>query len=380
MTAAPAPRLEALTGLRGLAAWYVVFYHIRLTLTDLLPAPVVAALAKGYLAVDLFFMLSGFVLWLNHGARFARPDAALVGRFWWRRIARIWPLHAVVLAGFCGFVALLVLTGRDRSGYPLHELPLHLLLVQNWGFTPQLTWNHPAWSISAELAAYLLFPLVAWLTRRDWSPAALLGWLAVLLAALHALFAAGGHRILGADIVHLGLPRCLIEFTAGTFAARLWLHWQGHPAASRFAWLGTLGAAVTGLAEYARPLDVDVVIAAEARGFLLGTALAREIGAGFVLARKPGKLPYDTISAEYDLEYGTDTLELHSDAVADGARVLVHDDLLATGGTARALVSLVEQLGGVVVGCGFLVELGFLDGRSRLAGHDVHALLRYDSE
>jgi len=141
-----------------------------------------------------------------------------------------------------------------------------------------------------------------------------------------------------------------------------------------------LDAAVTGLAEYARPLDVDVVIAAEARGFLLGTALAREIGAGFVLARKPGKLPYDTISAEYDLEYGTDTLELHSDAVADGARVLVHDDLLATGGTARALVSLVEQLGGVVVGCGFLVELGFLDGRSRLEGHDVHALLRYDSE
>ncbi len=141
-----------------------------------------------------------------------------------------------------------------------------------------------------------------------------------------------------------------------------------------------LDAAVTGLAEYARPRGVDVVIAAEARGFLLGTALAREIGAGFVLARKPGKLPYDTISAEYDLEYGTDTLELHSDAVADGARVLVHDDLLATGGTARALVSLVEQLGGEVVGCGFLVELGFLDGRSRLAGHDVHALLRYDSE
>jgi adenine phosphoribosyltransferase len=141
-----------------------------------------------------------------------------------------------------------------------------------------------------------------------------------------------------------------------------------------------LDAAVLGLAEYARPLRPDVVIAAEARGFLLGTALAREIGAGFVLARKPGKLPYDTISAEYDLEYGTDSLELHSDAVADGARVLVHDDLLATGGTAQALCALVEQLGGQVVGCGFLVELTFLPGRERLAGHDVHALLAFDSE
>ena len=136
--------------------------------------------------------------------------------------------------------------------------------------------------------------------------------------------------------------------------------------------------AVSGLAEYARPLNVDVVVAAEARGFLLGPALALALGAGFVLARKPGKLPYDTVSAEYLLEYGTDQLELHSDAVARGARVLVHDDLLATGGTARALCELVEQLGGDVVGCGFLIELGFLDGRQQLVPRDVHALLRYD--
>jgi adenine phosphoribosyltransferase len=141
-----------------------------------------------------------------------------------------------------------------------------------------------------------------------------------------------------------------------------------------------LDAAVDALADHARPLDVDVVIAAEARGFLLGTALARELGAGFVLARKPGKLPYTTVRAEYLLEYGTDALELHSDAVASGARVLVHDDLLATGGTARALCELVEQLDGQVVGCSFLIELAFLHGRDRLAGHDVHSLVRYDSE
>jgi adenine phosphoribosyltransferase len=140
-----------------------------------------------------------------------------------------------------------------------------------------------------------------------------------------------------------------------------------------------LDAAVTGLAELARPLHVDVVIGAEARGFLLGPALARDLGAGFVLARKPGKLPHETVRAEYLLEYGTDALELHSDAVASGARVLVHDDLLATGGTARALCELVEQLGGTVVACGFLIELTFLDGRERLAGYEVHSLIQYAS-
>jgi adenine phosphoribosyltransferase len=123
-----------------------------------------------------------------------------------------------------------------------------------------------------------------------------------------------------------------------------------------------------------------VVVAAEARGFLLGAALARELEAGFVLARKPGKLPYETVRAEYMLEYGTDELEVHSDAMAHGARVLVHDDLLATGGTAKALCELAEQLGGVVVGCGFLIELAFLRGRERLKGYEVHALLRDEAE
>jgi adenine phosphoribosyltransferase len=137
--------------------------------------------------------------------------------------------------------------------------------------------------------------------------------------------------------------------------------------------------AVESLAEYARPLRVDCVVAAEARGFLLGPALALELGAGFVLARKPGKLPYETVSAEYLLEYGAGQLEMHSDAVRGGTRVLVHDDLLATGGTAKALCELVEELGGEVVGCGFLVELAFLRGRERLAPHEAHALLSYES-
>ena len=141
-----------------------------------------------------------------------------------------------------------------------------------------------------------------------------------------------------------------------------------------------LDAAVSQLADYARPLDVEVVVGAEARGFLLGAALARELGAGFVLARKPGKLPHETVRAEYLLEYGTDALELHSDAVAQGARVLVHDDLLATGGTALALCELVEQLQGQVVGCAFFLELGYLRGRERLARYDVRSLVSYDAE
>jgi adenine phosphoribosyltransferase len=141
-----------------------------------------------------------------------------------------------------------------------------------------------------------------------------------------------------------------------------------------------LDAAVTGLAEFCKPLDVELVVGAEARGFLLGPALARELGAGFVLARKPGKLPHTTVRAEYQLEYGIDTLEIHSDAVRAGSRVLVHDDLLATGGTASATCSLVEQLGGIVVACAFLIELGFLDGRSRLQGRPVHSLIDYSSE
>lgn len=141
-----------------------------------------------------------------------------------------------------------------------------------------------------------------------------------------------------------------------------------------------LDASVTQMAELTRDLQPEIVIGAEARGFLLGAALARELGAGFVLARKPGKLPHETVRAEYALEYGLDALELHSDAVAAGARVLVHDDLLATGGTARALCSLVEQLGGRVVGCGFLIELSFLDGRAVLEPYDVRTLITYDGE
>jgi len=132
------------------------------------------------------------------------------------------------------------------------------------------------------------------------------------------------------------------------------------------------------LAAYARPLGVDIVVAAEARGFIFGGALAQAIGAGFVPARKPGKLPAETISVEYELEYGPDELEVHADALSHGARVLIHDDLIATGGTAGATIEAVERLGGEVVGCAFLIELELLGGRRKIAPHDCHSLIRLD--
>lgn len=136
-------------------------------------------------------------------------------------------------------------------------------------------------------------------------------------------------------------------------------------------------ATIDRLAAWAGPRAPNVILGAEARGFIFGGALAYALGCGFVPARKPGKLPWETIEATYDLEYGTDTLVVHADAVAEGSRVVVLDDVLATGGTARAKIELVERLGGTVVGVLFVLELTFLRGRDKLEGHDVHALVAY---
>ena len=141
-----------------------------------------------------------------------------------------------------------------------------------------------------------------------------------------------------------------------------------------------LRSAVEQLAEWAEPRKIDYVVGAEARGFILGSALAYRLGCGFVAARKPGKLPYLTVGAKYALEYGFDALEMHVDAVPKGARVLVHDDSLATGGTARAKIHLIEQLGAEVVGLAFVVELSFLGGRDKLYPYPVHSLVTYDAE
>ncbi len=124
--------------------------------------------------------------------------------------------------------------------------------------------------------------------------------------------------------------------------------------------------------------NVDFVLGAEARGFIFGSALAYEMGVGFIPARKPGKLPHRTANATYELEYGSDTLEIHEDSIKPGERVLIVDDVLATGGTAGAKAELIEKLGGQVVGLAFLIELSFLGGRRKLNGYDIFSLISYE--
>jgi adenine phosphoribosyltransferase len=131
------------------------------------------------------------------------------------------------------------------------------------------------------------------------------------------------------------------------------------------------------IADWAEPRKPDVILGAEARGFILGATVAYKLGCGFVAARRPGKLPWKTVSATYALEYGENSLELHADAITSGQRVLVHDDVLATGGTARAICDLAEQLGGEIVGVAFVIELDFLEGAKQLEGRDVHSLIHY---
>ncbi|MEX0601933.1 MAG: adenine phosphoribosyltransferase [Bacteroidota bacterium] len=142
----------------------------------------------------------------------------------------------------------------------------------------------------------------------------------------------------------------------------------------------SMKSAVSLLTEHFRKHGIDKVAAIEARGFIFGALIARELNVGFVPLRKPGKLPAKTLREEYQLEYGTDALEVHVDAITPGERVLIHDDLLATGGTARAACRLVEKLGGTVAGLSFLIELSFLKARPSFAQYEIVSVIRYDAE
>ncbi len=153
--------------------------------------------------------------------------------------------------------------------------------------------------------------------------------------------------------------RDITPLLANADALELTLHQMAHPFADQ---------------------EVDIVIGAESRGFIFGTSMARQLNAGFVPVRKKGKLPYETLSESYELEYGTDSLEIHADAIKPGQRVLLVDDLLATGGTMQACCNMVQKLQGTVVGIIFLIELSFLNGRDKLSDYPVHSLIKYDAE
>lgn len=138
-------------------------------------------------------------------------------------------------------------------------------------------------------------------------------------------------------------------------------------------------AAIKGMHESVSDIDYDIIVGPEARGFLTGAPLSMISGKGFVPIRKPGKLPYETIKHEYTLEYGSDVLEIHADSIKPGMKVLIVDDLLATGGTAKAVCDLIEKLGGSVAGLAFLIELDFLNGRDLLKGYEIRSLVHYES-
>jgi peptidoglycan/LPS O-acetylase OafA/YrhL len=230
--AEPKAELPALTGLRGVAAWFVVLYHVRLSAAAQVPPEALAFFSKGYLAVDLFFMLSGFVLWLNYADRLRTEGLAAAPLFLARRLARIWPLHLFILAGAIAFAGLLQALGKiNPETYPWAELPLHILLVQNWGLTGSLTWNVPAWSISCEWAAYLLFPFLA--LAIDWrkvGPVATVAAIMLLSVLLAWLMETGGAATLGTDVPRFGLARALCEFAIGTAICGFWLRWRARPA------------------------------------------------------------------------------------------------------------------------------------------------------
>ena len=289
--------LPALTGVRGVAAWFVVLYHIRLGAAPYLPAGAEFALSKGYLAVDLFFMLSGFVLWLNYSEPLRRGGMGAVPKYLARRVARVWPLHLFILALTVILACAQAAMGKlNPIHYPWAELPLHVLLIHNWGFTSELTWNDPSWSISGEAAAYLLFPVIVmrvnWQRRSPaWAIAAIL-FLACLLAGIMGW---NGVTILDRDIPRFGLLRALTEFSMGTIVCALWQRWGARPAPPAALAGGLTGGAV--LLAFAMSAPETLVVPLFLAGLLLAVALTAG-HRGNPLAARPvyylGEISYST--------------------------------------------------------------------------------------
>ena len=301
----PKPQLDALTGARGIAAWYVVFYHVREAFGDEVPQAVIGFLAKGYLAVDLFFILSGFVMWLNYGAMFEQQGLRAAPDFLRRRFARIYPLHFVILLAMVIFVAALGATGRgDPLRYPLQELPLHFLLIQNWGLTSQLSWNDPAWSISTEFAAYLALPFgAAALVRFRRSLGVNLLLIAGLCLLLWQVFAVQGQARLGDDISGNGLIRCLIEFFIGVLVCSIWQQADGNVQ----RWLNPLimgiglgSAALWSAGVLPEPLAVPALFAATVYGLAQSSGQAHNPLSSKALIRI-GDISYSTYLVHFFL-------------------------------------------------------------------------------
>jgi peptidoglycan/LPS O-acetylase OafA/YrhL len=268
------PELKPLTAVRGLFAWAVVLFHVRLSCAAWMPAGAMAALSKGYLAVDFFFLLSGFVIWLNYGARLRNGGRAAAADFLVQRIARVWPLHVAMLAFAALIAAALLATGRPAPHFPFALLPLHLAMMQDWGFSDALLWNDPAWSISAEWAAYLLTPIAALLLphREGWRTPALLAAAALPLLLLYGAARITGMATLGLHIPTFGIVRCLAEFACGIVLCDLWRRWRGDGRAETIAWLAGAACLAGWAAGVAETLAVPFAFAS----LLLALAIGAE--------------------------------------------------------------------------------------------------------
>lgn len=217
-------RLDQLAGLRGICAWWVVFYHFLGLMSDAVPTPLKHLIAHGYLAVDLFFLLSGFVIFLSYHAALAKDFPQCVGRFYWKRFARIYPLHAVMLGGYLLlFLAFGYLSSSHTApaSYTWSNFFQSMFLVHMW-VGSDLTWNVPSWSISSEWFVYLFFPLIAYSLRRLRGGIAI-HVLCIVLAAvlLYLVYTMNGLPSLGADIPHMALVRTMLEFLMGVFVGSL---------------------------------------------------------------------------------------------------------------------------------------------------------------
>jgi peptidoglycan/LPS O-acetylase OafA/YrhL len=290
--ASDAGELLALTSIRGIAAWWVVLFHLRLLLAPWLPKAAIDMLGQGNLAVDLFFILSGFVIALNYGDRLA-ADWRATGDFLFRRFARIYPLHLLILLGFAAYAGAAILfgsatvVGRD-PGYFLASL----FLVQNWGFLHALEWNVPAWSISTEACAYLLFPFLLRAAVPARQPAWLLALLVVLLGlSVPAFFAAMGYDFPDA-VAETGLFRCLVQFAMGVLLFELSRRLRGRRLSALL-----IGAAALLGGAYA-VLGLPVMALAWA-ALVLGLALGRDGLLGSPLLVWLGRISYATYLCHY---------------------------------------------------------------------------------
>jgi peptidoglycan/LPS O-acetylase OafA/YrhL len=298
MASAPSPRtpeLLPLTAIRGIAAWWVVLFHLRFLLAPWIPAAALAVLARGNLAVDLFFILSGFVMALNYGERIAAGGAAAYRDFLFRRFARIYPLHLLILLGFAAYALAAVRFGTTKAadqgwGYFAESV----LLIQNWGFTSQARWNVPAWSISTEAVAYLLFPLSVMLFRPSKRPLWLLGAAVVVLGlSVQPFFWLLGYPFPNA-VAQTGLFRCLIHFAMGIGLYGLWLRLP------RPRWLPPALIAAAGVLALAFVLWDAPVAPLVWAGLILGLALLPKAG----LLEAPGlvwlgRISYATYLSHY---------------------------------------------------------------------------------